>query len=363
MKTVRTARALAAAALAVAAVPSHASTIVLGGYPDQIQFVDDTTGRVVQKVTLQTGLPSNIQFSADRSKIYVTTLTTSGIEVLDAASRKVLNQFSLNTPTTRYRFTGGVPDASGRYFYAIAQHFDKEVDLYRVSKPQYVVIDLKAQKIVRAVDIDEEDEGPGYRTRLALAPDGKTLYVFDKKIRVIDTATLKVAERIDLAKPTDPGMRDVSMGGTLETLHDPNSYVSLFNAADPYIHNKVFGIARFDLTSREFQFTPIGPAPDSMAGLQVTPDGKQGYTVAETGKLGAKRCEFWHFDLTTNTALEKSEFPCRSRYYFGMSRDGKKLYIYGAGFEVSVYDAATLKFEQDWALGNDITMAGILTTP
>ncbi|WP_231635950.1 YncE family protein [Novosphingobium sp. ST904] len=274
MKTLRLGLAGLASALAFAAIPSQAGTIVLGGYPDQIQFVDDASGKVVQKVTLETGLPDNIQLSADRSKIYVTTLTTSGIEVLDAASRKVVNKFSLNTPTTRYRFTGGVADPTGRWFYTVAQHYDKEIDLYRVSKPQYVVIDLKTQKIARAVDIDKEDEGPGYRTRLAIAPDGKTLYVFDKKIRVIDTATLKVADRIDLAKPEDPGMRDVSMGGTLETLHDPNAYVSVFNAADPYIHNKVFGIARFDLTSREFKFTPIGPArfdvgPAGHAGWQA----------------------------------------------------------------------------------------------
>lgn len=363
MKTLRLGLAGLASALAFAAIPSQAGTIVLGGYPDQIQFVDDASGKVVQKVTLETGLPDNIQLSADRSKIYVTTLTTSGIEVLDAASRKVVNKFSLNTPTTRYRFTGGVADPTGRWFYTVAQHYDKEIDLYRVSKPQYVVIDLKTQKIARAVDIDKEDEGPGYRTRLAIAPDGKTLYVFDKKIRVIDTATLKVADRIDLAKPEDPGMRDVSMGGTLETLHDPNAYVSVFNAADPYIHNKVFGIARFDLTSREFKFTPIGPAPDSMSGLQVTPDGKQGYTVAETGKLGPSAASSGTSTSPPTPHWKSRSFPCRSRYYFGMSRDGKKLYIYGAGFEISVFDAATLKHEQDWALGNDITMAGILTTP
>jgi hypothetical protein len=38
-----------------------------------------------------------------------------------------------------------------------------------------------------------------------------------------------------------------------------------------------------------------------------------------------------------------------------MSGDGKKLYIYGAGFEIEVYDAATLKYEKTWDLGNDVT--------
>ncbi|MCJ2178694.1 hypothetical protein [Novosphingobium album (ex Hu et al. 2023)] len=355
--------ALAALCATTAAASVQASTIVLGGYPDQIQMVDDVSGKVVQKVDLKSGLPTNLQFSADGKRIYITTLTTSGIEVMDAASRKIISSLSLNTPVTRYRFSGGVPDPSGRYFYIVGTRMDKEADLYRFSKPRFMKVDLKTGQIVKSVDFDPKDEGPGYRTRFAMAPDGKSLYIFQKKILIVDTASLKVVDRIDLQKPDFPGMQDVGIGGGLETLKEPGVYVSVFNSEDPYIHNKVFGIARFDLTARTFNFTPIGPAPEQMAGLEVTPDGKHGYTVAVNGKLGAKRCEFWHFDLTTNAALDKAEFPCRSRFYFGMSRDGQKLYIYGAGYDIAVYDAKTLKFEQDWELTNDITMAGLLTLP
>ncbi|MCT2401460.1 YncE family protein [Novosphingobium mangrovi (ex Huang et al. 2023)] len=361
MKTFRL--ALAALCATTAAVSAQAATIVLGGYPDQIQMVDDTTGKVEQKITLDTGLPTHLQFSADGKRIYITTLTTGGIEVMDTASRKIISKLSLNNPATRYRFSGGVPDPSGRYFYIIGKRIDKEVDLYRLSKPRFMKVDLKTGQVVKAVDFDPKDEGPGYRTRLAMAPDGKTLYVFDKKVLIVDTSDLKVVERLDLEKPDFPGMQDVGMGGGLETLREPGVFVSVFNSQDPYIHNKVFGVARFDLKARTFDFKPIGPAPEQMAGLEVSPDGKDGYTVAVMGKYGNKRCEFWHFDLTTNTALDKAEFPCRSRFYFGMSRDGQKLYIYGAGYDIAVYDAKTLKFEQDWELTNDITMAGLLTLP
>jgi hypothetical protein len=43
-----------------------------------------------------------------------------------------------------------------------------------------------------------------------------------------------------------------------------------------------------------------------------------------------------------------------------MAGDGKKLYFYGAGFEIEVYDAATLKYERTWDLSNDITGAGMI---
>lgn len=363
MKMYRHAIAGAALACITAIQPATAGTIVLGGYPDQIQFIDDTSGKVTDLVKLDTGLPDNIQLSTDRKKIYVTTLTTSGIEVIDSATHAVVTKFSLNTPATRYRFKGGVPDPTGRYFYAVGERFDKDVDLFRVSKPQYYKIDLKTHEVVSAVDFDPKDKAPGWSTSMAISPDGKTLYVFDDKVLVLDAKDFKVSDRIDLAKPTSSGMQDVSFGGTLGSLRDPGKYISLFNGEDPYIHNKVFGIARFDLANRSYTFDPIGPAPDRMEGLQVTPDGKDGYTVAVIGDLGSQRCEFWHFDLSTNMAVGKAEFECRRRFYFAMSADGQKLYIYGAGYDIAVYDAKTLKLEADWELNHDITMAGLLHLP
>jgi hypothetical protein len=46
-----------------------------------------------------------------------------------------------------------------------------------------------------------------------------------------------------------------------------------------------------------------------------------------------------------------------------MSSDGKKLYIYGAGFEIEVYDTATLKLQKTWDLHTDVTYAGIVVLP
>jgi hypothetical protein len=100
-----------------------------------------------------------------------------------------------------------------------------------------------------------------------------------------------------------------------------------------------------------------------MAGLQVTPDKKFAYTVVASGAHGNKRCEFWTFDLTSDQVSQRAEVPCRTRFTFGISSDGKKLYIFGAGFEIEVYDAATLKLEKTWDLNTDLTYGGIVVTP
>jgi DNA-binding beta-propeller fold protein YncE len=348
----------------LAAVPAHAGTLLLGTYPDKLFTVDDTTGAVMDKIKLDAGLPVSLRLSDDHKKIYATTITTSGVVVLDAATHKVLTEFSLNTPTERYRFMGGVPDPTGRYFYTVLIRFDKLSDRYTVSKQQYAVIDLAQKKIVRTVDMEAQDDAlpGGFRASLMLSPDGKTLYMFKSKVLVIDTGSLKVVDRIDLQKADAAGYEDVAFGGGVEGLQltHPNELVSLFTAMDPYVHNKIFGLGHFDLTARKFTFTPIGPITNQISGLEVTPDGKTAYTTAFNGQTGNKRCEFWKFDLTTLKLTDKQEFHCRSRYTLGMSQDGTKIYIYGASYDIEVYDAATMKYEKTWDLGADATMAGMV---
>jgi hypothetical protein len=46
-----------------------------------------------------------------------------------------------------------------------------------------------------------------------------------------------------------------------------------------------------------------------------------------------------------------------------MSGDGKQLYIYGAGFEIDVYDAMTFKHQATWDLENDVTGGGLIYVP
>ena len=100
-----------------------------------------------------------------------------------------------------------------------------------------------------------------------------------------------------------------------------------------------------------------------MIGLQVSPDRKTGYSVVVNGEHGNRRCEFWAFDIARNRRTMTSEFPCRPRFSFGISSDGKHLYVYGAGFEIEVWDAATLKLEHVMDLQNDVTMGGIIVVP
>jgi DNA-binding beta-propeller fold protein YncE len=369
---------IAALALGAVCCGAQAATLVFGAYPSTLLWFDEAKGAVTDRIPLTEGVPRSVQLSADKSKIIVTTGDHSGVEIIDAATHKVLSQFALDTPqaaealafanrrphvATRYRFNGEVVDPTGRYLYATMIEMDKGLDRYTVSKPQYAVIDLEQKKVVRTRDIDDEEAQPtatSYRTSLAVSDDGKYLYMFRDKVVVLDTATLKVVDRIDLAKSEASDLEAATFGPELASIRQPGEYVSLFNETDPYIHNRLMGIGRFKLDTRQFSFTPIGPAPTTMQGLQVAPDGKTAYSVVTNGTFGNKRCELWRFDLPSNTVQDKAEFACRTRFSFGISANGQKLYIWGASFDIEVYDAKTLKHERTWDLNADVTSGNMI---
>ena len=368
---------IASLALGAVCCGAQAGTLIFGSYPNTLTWFDETKSTVTDRVPLVEGVPRSLQLSADKSKIFVTTGDHSGVEIIDLATHKVLSHFALDTPkaaealafanrrphvATRYRFNGEVVDQAGTYMYTTMIQMDKGLDRYTVSKPQYAVIDLQQKKVVRTREVDEEEQSTGasYRNAMALSDDGKYLYLFRDKVVVLNTSDLKVVDRIDMAKSEASDLEAATFGPELESISQPGEYVSLFTETDPYIHNKLLGIGRFKLDTRQFSFTPIGPAPTTMQGLQIAPDRKTAYTVVTNGLYGNKRCEMWRFDLPTNTVQDRAEFPCRTRFSFGISANGDKLYIWGASFDMEVYDAKTLKHERTIDLNADVTYGNMI---
>jgi len=348
--------------LALSAAAACAGTLYLPAYPAAVLVFDESKGEVVDRIPLETGTPMSMRLTPDHKKIYVTTIDHNGIEVIDVATRKVINHFVLNTATKQFRFRGGAVDPEGKLFYTVTREIDKLPEHFEVKRAKYTVIDLEQQKIVKTADMPVEDERSN-RLSYEVSPDGKYLYQFGPQIKILQTSDFKVVNELDLAQPEFGAMENVHLGSDLDLISQPGIHTSVFNSADPIVHNRVFGLARLDLATRHVDYDPIGPAPAGMAGLQVTPDKKSAYTIVANGANGNKRCEFWKFDLTSDRLTQKAEVPCRTRFSFGMSSNGQKLYIYGAGFEIEVYDAATLKLDKTWDLNNDVTYAGIAVLP
>src|ERR1700688_1348170 len=90
-------------ACAAACTVARAATLFIGAYPNSILVFDEAQGKVVERIPMTTGLPVGMRLSQDRKRIYVITNDHSGVEVIDVATRKVINHFVLNTEDKRYR--------------------------------------------------------------------------------------------------------------------------------------------------------------------------------------------------------------------------------------------------------------------
>ncbi len=261
------------AAFAAFASLATAGTLYLPAYPASVLVFDEDKAEIVDRIPLTTGTPMGIRLSPDHKKIYVTTIDHNGIEVIDVATRKVTNRFVLNTSTKQYRFWTGTPDPQGKLFYTVTKEIDKFPEHYEAGKPKYTVVDLEQRKIVKTVDIPKEEEaanqGDFGTGAIEVSPDGKYLYQFGDKITILQAADFKVVDHIELAKPEAPGMENVHFGGDLDLINEPGEHTSIFISSDPIVHNRVFGLARFDLSTKRIDFNPIGPAPAGMAGLEV----------------------------------------------------------------------------------------------
>jgi hypothetical protein len=92
-----------------------------------------------------------------------------------------------------------------------------------------------------------------------------------------------------------------------------------------------------------------------MMGFLVSPDRKRGYSVMYTGAGGNRRTEWWVWDLETHQVVKTEPFESRPTFNFGLSSDGKKLYLYGSGSSLEIFDAETLKSRKLLRLNKDLT--------
>ncbi len=356
--------------LATAASPGRAADApgqlaYFGMWPHHVGVFDAVQEKIVATIDVKGDVPRSLLLSPDKKKLYVSTLLDNSIVTIDLATRSVTSSFSLNSGNQNVRLMGLAPDPTGTYLYGLATVISKQIDHYDIGPPEFIVIDLAAQKITRSVPCPKDEDSFGFRNAIKLSPDGKLLYLFRENISVFDTSSFHLVKKVDLAKPQAPGIENVSFGLLDDPNELPGKVTSIFTASDPYVHRAVFGIGVIDLSNLSVDFSPVAPAAAAggILPLFLTPDRKVGYTVAIDGDPGNRHCEFWAFDMQTRKLIRKREFGGRTRFYFGVSADGAKLFIYGAGYQIEVYDAQTFELRSDVEVPGDITTNMVVLPP
>lgn len=348
---------------------SHAGVMYVGTLDHKLLIIDQDKEEVVGEIPLS-GIARATALSADQKQLYLIT-TTMNIEIVDLAERKVVGSIDLAEPGTRARitanarnwlsggsngrFSGLAVDPTGRYLYTTLRVVTKEIDQYRLDPPKFVAIDVQSKTIAKAFDFPKGfDQGFGFNASYKVSPDGKMLYVFDEDVLVFDLSSFSLVDRIPLSKPPYPGASPYRLTVTDDPFDDKTTVTSVFTSVDSVVHKGTLGIASLNLMTREVKYSPVGPSLP-MLGFLLSPDRKRGYSVMYTGAGANREVEWWVWDIENHKVLEKQPFPGRPSFRFAVSSDGKKLYLYGAGSSLEIFDAETLKSRKLMFLNRDVT--------
>jgi DNA-binding beta-propeller fold protein YncE len=282
-------------------------------------------------------IPSGLTLNEPKTRLYVEDASNEHIEVVDVASRSVVDEFTLSHDSVWVRIGGFEPHPDGRTAVLFAKRYTKMRDRYSVEGPFLLEYDMDAKQVTDTIpwpDGEPRDRGVGFQ----YSPDGETLYFFVEDIIAVDADTYEEIDRWEISQPLEPGLGRADFSTGPGTYDEEGVATGLYRMTDPVQNRSMMGIARVRLADEEVDFFTLGPS-EPVSRFALAPGGQKAYALYST--IG--QYEFWEFDLDARRLARRQPFAGRPRMGLRVSADGQKLYVYVAGPTIDVYDANTFE--------------------
>jgi DNA-binding beta-propeller fold protein YncE len=321
-------------------------TIYYGHYGRSILVIDEATMRVRDTIPVSVGIPL-IGVSEDRKRFYVGEPHNEQIEIIDIATRRQVDRFTLSEGNRRVRIGAFNVEPRERFAMMVIRTTTKQADRFVIGKPILVKFDLATKTVTDTIPWPDGREQDG--ARIIFSPDGALMYFFAEDILVFDTATLKQVDKWPYATALDEGMGRFNFGFPRDAYDEPGFYTGVFRITDPVNRRTLMGVARVNLVARTVDTYMLGPS--SPTSFVLSPDRKRAYGLRQ--EVG--NWEFWTFDLENRRVLSKINFDGRPRMRLNVSSNGRLIYISGAGQTIDIRDAQTFRLLRTVEVGGDVT--------
>ncbi|MBW8867733.1 MAG: hypothetical protein JF610_10460 [Acidobacteria bacterium] len=340
--------------------PVHAqgggnATIYVGTYGKKILVLNESNLKVVDSIPISVGIPTSMVLSFNRKHFYVLDPQFEHVEVIDIATRKAIDKFTLSSGNTRVRLWGINVDPRERFAVVLVKTYTKKLDRYEIGKPTLLRYDLAKKAVTDTIPWPKGEERDG--AQIIFSPDGEYMYFFTTDdVLVYSTDSLKQVDRWELSRTLfEEGMGRLNFFFPNDIYEDPGFYTGLFRTNDPVNHRTLMGVARVDLMKRSVDFFTLGPSEP--VNFRLAPGRKRAYGLRQ--QVG--NYEFWTFDLEGRRVIQRTQFEGRPRMGLTPSSNGRELYIHTAGPTIDVFDAQTFKKLRTVDLGQD--MSGLIIIP
>lgn len=318
------------------AAPVHPgdATMYIGTYTN-ILVIDEATSTVEDEIELQSGIPRSMVLTSDQRRFYVLNTMYETIEVVDIATRRSIDQFTLSSGNQKVRIWGYNVDPQERYAIILAKTYTRLPDRFEVSGPLLLRYDLERRAVTDTIAWPEGD--PQERARLLFSPDGELLYFFGDEIIIFETDTFTEVDRWAYEEALGEGIGRFEFGFPEQTYEQPGFHTGLFRITDPVQNRRIMGVARVDLAERDIDFFTLGP--NENVSFAPAPGGRMAYGLQQA----VGDYQFWTFDLENQRVTERRRFVGRPRMSLVPSSNGNVLYVYNAGNTIDLYEAATYR--------------------
>jgi hypothetical protein len=331
-----------------ARVSAGNGTLIIGSYPKQFWIIDEATEKIVGTIPFQSGIPRRTTISRDLKRFYTVEATMEKVEIIDIASRKTVDTFTLSEGNKKVRVRSLEPDPLHRFLVMVTASATKQIDRFEIGTPTMVQYDLASHKIVRTIPWPNNEERQN--ANILFSPDGKLMYLFsDQDVLIYETNGFTQIDKWELSKPVEEGFGRLEFGSRDVMNDEPGFYTALFNVSDPVQHRRMMGIGRVNLAAKSVDFYTLGPSTG--ISFAMAPGRKVAYGLFED--IG--RYEFWKFDLQNRKFAGRTEFKGRPRMGLKTSSNGKVLYIFVAGNTIDLYNAETYEYMRTITLDGDMT--------
>jgi hypothetical protein len=304
-------------------------TLIIAAYPKQFWIIDEATEKVVGSIPFQSGIPRRTTMSRDRRRFYTVEAAMEKLEILDIASRKTIDSFTLSEGNKKVRIRSVEPDPLNRFIVMVTASATKLVDRFEIGAPTLIQYDLKDHKIARTIPWPNNEERQN--ANIIFSPDGKLMYLFtDQDVLIYETGNFTQVDKWEMSKPIEDGFGRLEFASRDVLNDEPGYYTSIFNVSDPVQHRRTMGIGRVNLAAKSVDFYTLGPSTPTS--FTLAPGRKIAYGLFEDiGKF-----EFWKFDLEHRKLAGRTEFKGRPRMALTTSSTGKVLYISQAGHTIAL---------------------------
>lgn len=334
-------------------VAAQTATWYLASYTHDVLVWDEASEELVDRITMRNFIPAQVTLNESETRLYVQDASLENIEVVDLASRSVIDEFTLSHDSIWVRIDEFQPHPDGRRAVLHAKRYTKMRDRYSVEGPFLLEYDMETKEVTDTIAWPDGEERE--RIRFEYSPDGETLYFFLQEIIAVDADTYEEIDRWEMGAPLEPGLGRANYPTGPGTYDEEGVATGLYRMTDPVQQRSIMGIARVRLTDEEVDFFTLGPS-EPVNQFALAPGGQKAYALYST----VGRYEFWEFDLDAQRVTRRQEFAGRPRMSLRVSADGEKVYVYGAGPTIDVYDAETFELLRTVEFDTDVGMSSVV---